>query len=168
MRKSQRTFCLAQQLRQLASNYVSLWKRHEKRMTYDTHLPQSAVCCQLIRERCKTASCLSSYLISRVCDFWKTLDTVCVSFRKDSIGVVQQHSVAISPADEALICVSVMLGMESPWAHACHLCFLQAFTFASEVNTGILHIVSQFKRVMALAARKSSIVEHRSKNRQGL
>ena len=85
-------------------------------MTNDTHLPQSAVCCQLIKERCKTASCLSSYLISRVYDFWKTLDTVCVSLWKNSIGVVQQHSVAISPADEAHICVSVMLGMESPWA----------------------------------------------------
>ena len=61
---------------------------------------------------------LSFQLFDKSClrclDLWKTLDTVCVSLRRDSIGAVQQHAAVISPADEALMWVSGTLGMERP------------------------------------------------------
>ena len=49
-------------------------------------------------------------------DLRKTLDTVCVSLRKDGIGALQQLLLASSPADEELMWESGTLGMENPWA----------------------------------------------------
>ena len=105
-------------------------------------------------------------------DLRKTLDTVCVSLRKDGIGALQQHAAVISPADEDLMWESGTLGMDNPWA----------LTRATFVTVG-LHFclrggqehrdlkVDQFRRVPSDGSySKESFyeyVEHGSKNHQG-
>ena len=49
-------------------------------------------------------------------DLRNTLDSVCVSLRKEGIGAVRKHAAVISLDDERIMWESGVLGTDSPWA----------------------------------------------------
>ena len=104
-------------------------------------------------------------------DLRKTLDTVCVSLRKDGIGALQQHAAVISPADEDLMWESGTLGMDNPWALTRATFVIVGLHFC--LRGGQEHTdfkVDQFRQVPSDGSySKESFyeyVEHGSKNHQ--
>ena len=51
----------------------------------------------------------------RFTDLGKTLDTVCVSLRKQGIGVSRNHAAIVSPGDEQIMWDSGIVGTDGPW-----------------------------------------------------
>ena len=86
-------------------------------------------------------------------DLRNTLDTVCVSLRKEGVGAIRKHVAMISRNDERIMWESGVLGTASPWALVRAVFFVVGLHFSLRGGQEHRQLTVSVYLVMVLTAR---------------